>query len=52
MVFICLSLVEPLYQEVAMGWISALEYMLTSVHGLLRLRLVMPGAKYRHFLRP
>jgi hypothetical protein len=51
MAFMRVSLVQPLCQ-VAMGWIPALEYMLSGAHGLQRLRPIMPGAKCCRFLRP
>jgi hypothetical protein len=41
-----------LLHQMAMGWTAALEYMLLGTRGLLRPRLVMPGAKRHHFLRP
>jgi hypothetical protein len=40
-----------LRQEV-MGWIQALEYMLSDVRGLLWPRPVVPDAKCHRFLRP
>jgi hypothetical protein len=51
MTFMCVSLVE-LLRRAAMGRIPALEHMLSSVCGLLRPHLIVPGAKCRHFLRP
>jgi hypothetical protein len=51
MVFKRVSLVEPLHQAV-MGWILVLEYMLSSVCGLLWPHPVMLGAKGHCFSRP
>jgi hypothetical protein len=51
MAFMRVSLVEPLHQ-VAMGWILALEYMLSGAHGLLRPHPIMPGTMCRRFPRP
>jgi hypothetical protein len=45
------SLVELLCQAV-MGWIIALEYMLSGAHELLWPHPVMPGAKCHYFSRP
>jgi hypothetical protein len=44
MAFVCVSLVELLCQAV-MGWVPALEYMLSGVRGLLQPHHVMPGAE-------
>jgi hypothetical protein len=51
MMFMRVSLVEPLRQA-SMGWIPAVEYMLSGVHGLLWPCPVVPGAKCHRFLRP
>jgi hypothetical protein len=51
MVFMHVSLLEPLRQA-AMGRIPALEYMLSGAYGLLRPRLVVPGATCCYFSRP
>jgi hypothetical protein len=42
MLFMLVSMVKLLHQA-TMGWILALEYMLSGVHGLLGPRPVMPG---------
>jgi hypothetical protein len=51
MAFMRVSLVEPLRQAV-MGWIPALEYMLSGARWLLRPHPIVPGAKCHRFLRP
>jgi hypothetical protein len=47
----CVPLVEFLCQ-MAMGWIPALKYLLSGVHGLLWLHHVAPGSKCCRFPRP
>jgi hypothetical protein len=42
---------EELLCQVAIGWIPVLECMLSSAHGRLWLRLVMPGIKWSYFRR-
>jgi hypothetical protein len=44
MTLLRVSLVEPLCQAV-MGWVPALEYMLSGMHGLLQLHPIVLGAK-------
>jgi hypothetical protein len=51
MAFMRVSLVEPLCQTV-MGWIPALEYMLSGACGILQPCRIMLGAKCHRFLRP
>jgi hypothetical protein len=51
MAFMRVSLVELLHQAL-MGRIPTLEYMLSGARGLLRPRLIMPGAKHHRFPRP
>jgi hypothetical protein len=51
MVFMRVPLVELLWQA-TMGWIPALEYMMSGARGILRPRPIMPGAKCHHFSRP
>jgi hypothetical protein len=51
MAFMCISLVE-LLRQVEMGWIPALEYMLSGARGLPRPRPVVLVSKCHSFLRP
>jgi hypothetical protein len=47
----CVPLVKSLCQT-AMGWIPALEYMLSAVRGFLWPRLISSGNKCHRFPRP
>jgi hypothetical protein len=51
MVIMRVSLAESLCQTM-MGWISALEYVLSGVHGFLWPCLNMLGNKCHRFTRP
>jgi hypothetical protein len=51
MVIMCIPLVESLCQT-WMGWIPALEYILSGMYGLLWPRPIVTGTKCHRFLRP
>jgi hypothetical protein len=51
MTLMCVSLFE-LLRQMAMGWVTTLEYTLLGVCGLLRPRPIVPGAQGHRFLRP